>query len=766
MVCDAAVLLLLALPLTLEGGPTPMIIPIGHDESAVRRLPWVTWSIMASCLLVFALTDLDAAYESPAHDVYFEQAADYFREHAYLRGHDEVLEHVRFDVPPNQRGQYIPTLRELTGVHAPKTAAGIAAEQNELDRLTNLALGLARPNGNLEASADPFATWGLVPESMTPITLVSHVFMHAGWLHVLGNLLLLFVIGPALEDRWGRPLYAGFYVTAGVFAGVSYASLAGDPTAPLVGASGAVSGVMGAFLVRYWSVDLKSGDFFLAGRVLRGTFSAPAWAMLPLWFANALASAWWADASGLGIGIAYWAHVGGFLFGAAVASALRVAKIEERHSHEKIESEITVTEGNSAFEAALAAREAGDLEEACRLLRAEVERSPSDIDAVLAYWDAAGCAARPEEAASAVAQLIRQLASQGQVELAYQQWLELTNLAPATLVDPGTLMRLLPQLRAQGNAERTTLALRHAVDPANVGLSAGMAMRVIDEVGDNDPPTTLRAAQVALGNENLHETKRSKLEALVADLEASGVATVPVARSLEAERQQPMWDEAGAIEFDEEDLDAALDGEFFAAPNATENEADLREPFAAVPPPLPTAPLPLPEAEAPGPAPTPLPTPIASEPEAVAALVDLPRFPDLKLVDGVPTRLTDDALYLQTPGTRKAKIEFRKVDGIAVAAVEGLDGKESVLIIDLLLNWNDWSEGPLRAVRLRSDTFDVHTLVETESRTSDALREFGLTLAARCGAIALPDREAIEGRPFAVYESLANYEREVLQVDR
>jgi membrane associated rhomboid family serine protease len=760
-----------------------MIIPIGHDDSAVRRLPWVTWSIIALCLLALLGTDFEAAYESPAKDVYFEQAADYFREHAYLVGHDEILEHVRYDVPPNQRSQYVPALRELTGLHAPETPEGIAAEQRELDRLTDLALGLTKPEG--ETNANPFQRWGLVPEAMSLTTIVTHVFMHAGWLHWLGNMLLLFVMGPALEDRWGRPLYASFYLAAGAFAGVFYATLAHDPSMPLVGASGAISGVMGAFLIRHWHVEMRFAYFLFAGlRLYRGIFSAPAWAMLPLWFGKELLSAWFADASGLQSGVAYWAHVGGFVFGAGIAAAIRVAKIEERFIHDKIESQITVTEGNETIDAALAARDQGDLETAFTMLAEEVERSPEDVDAVLAFWDVAGCVQRAAAAAPAIAGLIKRQASQGELEAAQLQWLELVNLVPTQLVDPGTLLRLLPLLREQGDEERVLLALRQAVDPSNPGLSAGMAMRVIDEVGDTDPPTTLRAAHVALGNPDLHEAKREKLQAMVAELEAAGVEQTREIAAEEAERQRPIWDEDGAIEFDAEDLDAELGEGFFADRNATSDEATLRErdaqapevppvPLAAPPaaapraadgsraavepPQLPASPPPLPTA------PPPLPPP--DESQALAALVDAPRFPDLKLVEGVPTRIAEGALYLRTPNTRKAKIEYTKVEAIAVAAVEGI-GSKPVLLIDLLLNWNDCSEGPLRAVRLRSDAFDARQLVPDAERTSDALRALARTLLERCAAVPLPDSEAVGGKPFAVYASLPTYEREVLQVDR
>lgn len=694
-----------------------MIIPIGHHGSAVRRLPWVTGALIGLCLVSFSLTSLEVASRSPARGIYFEQAADYFREHAYLHAQEEIREQVRNDVPTGQRSHYLPKLAELTLPDKPETPRGVAAEQGELDRLTARALGPSQPA--VHPSVNPSRRGRLVPGTMTPRTLVSHQFMHASWLHLLGNMLLLFVLGPALESRWGRPLYASFYLTAGVFAGACYASLATHSTVPLVGASGAIAGVMGALLVRRRSDDLRFAVLSFAGfRPRFATFSAPAAAALPLWLAITLLSAWLAEASD----IAYWANLGGFAFGAAIAAGARLAKLEGRRGNDRSEAPSTAHHANPKLNAALAACNDGDLETAFSSLREETERKPEEIDVGLAFWDVAVRLQRPQEAASALAHIVEQLALHGELELARRHWLELVSRVPTQLTGPATLLRLVPLLREHGDSQFVLPALRQVVDPNNRGLSAGMAMRAIDELGEADPAASLRAAQVALSNSDLHETMRRKLQALVAELEGTRVERAPKSALEEPERPRPALDEDGALDFDEIDFDAEL------------------------------------EIDAPAPPP-------AGHEGTLAVLIDLPRFEELELAEAVPTRLSDDALYLKTSRAPKAKIEYTAFDAIAVAAAEGLGGKP-VLLIDLLLNWSECTEGPLRAVRLRSDTFDARELTTRSARATDALREFAALLLERSGAVPLPDREAVEGRPFAVYESLADYEREVLQVER
>src|SRR5262249_10192820 len=144
------------------------------------------------------------------------------------------------------------------------------------------------------------------------------MFLHAGWLHLLGNMLFLWVFGNNIEDRFGRLRYLLLYVIAGYVAAYGYAMANPHTTQPLVGASGAISGILGAYLIlfpfaRVWS--LVPVLFFIPLRL-------PAWLVLGMWFVlQGLYSA------GLGIadggGVAYLAHVLGFVVGILFALPLR-----------------------------------------------------------------------------------------------------------------------------------------------------------------------------------------------------------------------------------------------------------------------------------------------------------------------------------------------------------------------------------------------------------------------------------------------------------
>jgi len=148
---------------------------------------------------------------------------------------------------------------------------------------------------------------------LTPLT---SMFLHGGWGHVLGNLLFLWVFGSSIEDSMGRLRFAGFYLLCGLAAAAAQVLIDPASPVPMVGASGAISGVMGAFLVLYprVRVHLLIFLFFFIDVV-----AVPAWLLLVYWFAMQLLtglpqlSAIRPDISD---GVAVWAHIGGFAAGA------------------------------------------------------------------------------------------------------------------------------------------------------------------------------------------------------------------------------------------------------------------------------------------------------------------------------------------------------------------------------------------------------------------------------------------------------------------
>ncbi|MGO9229441.1 MAG: rhomboid family intramembrane serine protease [Bryobacteraceae bacterium] len=162
--------------------------------------------------------------------------------------------------------------------------------------------------------------WAMIPADIVAgrhwITILTAMFMHAGWMHILGNMVFLWAFGPEVEDAMNPLRYLAFYLLSGLVASLAQIVAMPGSTVPNLGASGAIAGVMGAFLITYPRDQIKTVLFF--GWFARITF-IPAALLIGLWFLIQLFSGVGAVAGVDTSGVAYLAHVGGFIFGLATA---------------------------------------------------------------------------------------------------------------------------------------------------------------------------------------------------------------------------------------------------------------------------------------------------------------------------------------------------------------------------------------------------------------------------------------------------------------
>lgn len=252
-----------------------MVLPV-HDVNPTRRTPWVTRLLLVANVVAFVLSPIALAPllggGSPA---------SVCRQVAFLDEYAAVPSEVIGDDPQTA---------VATG-EAAQTASGEA--------------------GCVTRSPPPY-------DKSPALSVLYAMFLHGGWLHLLGNLLFLFVFGNNVEDRLGRVRYLAFYLGCGYAATYGFSLLFSGSDQPLVGASGAIAGVLGAYLVlfpraRVWS--LLTFFFFLPVRL-------PAWLVLGSWF---VLQYLYARGAGLSqaTGTAYLAHVIGFAVGAALVWRLR-----------------------------------------------------------------------------------------------------------------------------------------------------------------------------------------------------------------------------------------------------------------------------------------------------------------------------------------------------------------------------------------------------------------------------------------------------------
>jgi membrane associated rhomboid family serine protease len=169
-------------------------------------------------------------------------------------------------------------------------------------------------------NGDPFVTkWSMVPANVSSgdqlITILTAMFMHASWSHIIGNMVFLWAFGPEIEDAMGSWRYSVFYLAGGVAAALAQVAFDPHSTVPNLGASGAIAAVMGGFLVTFPRDQIRS--ILVIFVFVRVTYISAA-LLIGVWFLLQVLSIGQVATAQSG-GVAYLAHVGGFIFGAVTA---------------------------------------------------------------------------------------------------------------------------------------------------------------------------------------------------------------------------------------------------------------------------------------------------------------------------------------------------------------------------------------------------------------------------------------------------------------
>ena len=277
------------------------LIPIRTEKDTVR-VPYVTMGLIVLNLVIWLFTNRIVIQERhevvELHMQLFEIEADYIQslirsDPDYLYHHGPVEVHQRF---------YKDVVRR--------------SRQGDYDGWKTLYTEFeSKMTGSF------FHRWGFIPGKFSFLQLFLSIFLHMNFAHVFFNMLFLWIVGCNLEEDWGWWAFLFVYVFSGVAAGGLHALKFPQSNVPLIGASGAIAGIMGIFLVKYYKTKIRFFYIWLL-RIWKpwGTFTAYAGLVIPFWVVQQIFGIKWSAESG----VAYWTHIGGFLFGAVVAATLRL----------------------------------------------------------------------------------------------------------------------------------------------------------------------------------------------------------------------------------------------------------------------------------------------------------------------------------------------------------------------------------------------------------------------------------------------------------
>ncbi len=346
-----------------------MLVPIKHENMTARRWPMVTLALIAINVAVFLFTMSAIDDEAPQLGEVKSHILILAALHPELKMQPES--HVLVDgfkqSHPEQWKQVQNPNRDIIDAYDAKIkmSEDTSRLQVEMDSLNAQFVNLSKSSITEQ--------YAFVPAHPRPISYLTANFLRGGWLHLIGNMWFLWLAGFVLEDVWGRWVYSVFYLIAGAAALQFWAWSNPGSITPTLGASGAVAALMGAFLVRFPKMKIEMAWLFFF-KLYR--FKASAYWLLPLWLFSEI---FYGSLSGSSGGVAHWAHVGGFLFGALAAVAIQHSGLEQK-ANKAIEEKLGWT-NDPELEQASGMMEHGQLAEALALLTNYVAAKPNSLDA-------------------------------------------------------------------------------------------------------------------------------------------------------------------------------------------------------------------------------------------------------------------------------------------------------------------------------------------------------------------------------------------------
>ena len=423
-----------------------MIFPLAHENLRGRRWPWITIGIIALNFAIFLLTN--GTMEREMHQMGDVELHILFLSAQYP---DAQMTPEAKDLVSAVKLQYPDQYQKLVEkFQEEKDRTSKADPENEDSQGRWLSpqeadSEMAQLCTQLTDIQQHSITWKYAfhPVDPTPWSYVTACFLHGGWLHLIFNMWFLWLSGTVLEDLWGRIAYPIFYLLTGVLANAVHGVVFPHSLIPALGASGAIAGLMGAFLARFPKTKIRLGWLFFF-KVFK--FNVPAYIILPMWLGIQLF--WGVLFRSLGAegGIAYWAHIGGFAFGALGAFLMHATGIEQS-ADKAIDAKVSWNADPRIVRATEALGE-NNPAGAIFALRELVAEKPDSLDAWDLLLTAYGKKQDTEGQKEALATLVRLRVASGDLEGAWNDYSQFRNLG-GTKLPRGVWLELCRYLEAE-----------------------------------------------------------------------------------------------------------------------------------------------------------------------------------------------------------------------------------------------------------------------------------------------------------------------------
>ena len=500
-----------------------MFIPIGHENLRGRRWPVVTITIIVLNFLVFLGTYGQIENESKELgqvELHILRLAAVHPGAEMPPAVQEFVQNFQKQHPTVFYQLQLPSRRGLDDWD-------LQMQEWDNDRASSEMANLAQQFAHLQHDS-LLGRYGFIPARPSPISYITSEFLHRGWLHLIFNMWFLWLAGTVLEDAWGRVLYPIVYLFSGAVALIVHSAIFPHSIVPVIGASGAIAGLIGAFLVRFPKTRIKLAFFYwLLLRPRMFKFHVPAYVILPIWlFGQVL----WGMAGGSEAGVAYWVHVGGFIIGVAAALVLRATGWEQS-ADKAIEAKVSWSADPRLVKAGelLAANQA---DAAIAELQSYLREKPDSLEAHELILRAQEKKQDFEGQKVSLNTLCRLYAQAGELSLAWHSFELLGNLGGEKLPRP-VWMELCRYLEGQQNWERAAMeyenvAKTYSSDRASIGALVSAARIQAKKL--NHREEALRLYRLADSSPLNHLDWDAAIQAGLKELGAEGQPIAPILR--------------------------------------------------------------------------------------------------------------------------------------------------------------------------------------------------------------------------------------------
>lgn len=390
------------------------LFPISHESQIIRRIPYITISIISICFLLQIYVASQIKKENELLEVAFNNLKDYYTDHSDKLTFPDIF------------SQYI------SSEQWSKANPSSELETKEELEFNKLILDFLTVRENTL-----YYRYGYIP-GRWDFSIFTSIFFHGDWLHLIFNMWFLWLAATTIEDIWGRIPFLIFYILSGVVASLTHNFIFSELKQPLIGASGAIAGIMGAFLIKFFKTKINMFYiYFIFFYPRYGTFQAPAYIMLILWFLQQVLYALLDPKGQQGIG--FLAHIGGFLVGCLAAFVLKKSGIEQTYLLSKTEAATSFYQ-NPLLSQALKLYDSKNYREAQAKLKALLVSDPNHIEALMLMFQIANKKSDTAEATKYLSLIIDNHIKGNEISSAADLYIEYRSLYfPDNLSSPSVL---------------------------------------------------------------------------------------------------------------------------------------------------------------------------------------------------------------------------------------------------------------------------------------------------------------------------------------